>query len=275
MSLAPKNQWRIKSAWEEHWENVARLDEDGKVRVDTSYLPTSPLFGYGYASEAFLAGLNEQRRILFLGNGISREPLDYYFSGFDVTVLDISEKACELFTHIKTNVFRNVQSFLHNTSFIPQDNQDQDIKDIAKPSKFIYRPGGTIKVVNADMFNWQPHVKWHYIHNKLAFINFTEQDQEFLLSLYESWLEKSGHLQISYYWNPPNPFGRIANMAKKVGFLVRDEDINEVFKKARSLRDNPEKEAEVWSDYKRRECEKDTLVAHGAKMLWVIWGSVL
>ena len=95
MTSVPKDRWRNKSAWEKYSENYAHLARKN-LDVDKTYFPATPLLGYGFAKEAFLAELKEKRRILFLGNGINREPLRYYFSGFDVTVIDISEKACEI-----------------------------------------------------------------------------------------------------------------------------------------------------------------------------------
>ncbi|MEM8676009.1 MAG: hypothetical protein AAGF83_19385 [Cyanobacteria bacterium P01_G01_bin.67] len=209
-------------------------------------MPTTPLLGYGFAREAFLAGLKEKRRILFLGNGISRKPLDYYFSGFDVTVNDISEKVCEIFTKIMYDVSKNVHKFLGNTSSSPINYQNSDNANTTKPSQFVYRPGGSIEVLSADMFNWQPQMKWHYIHNKLAFLAFTEVEQELLLSRYYSWLENGGDLQISYYYYPIHPFNKIVTAAKKIGFLIKDKDINDTFKKSRIHRDNPSEYRKIW-----------------------------
>lgn len=272
--LILREQWRIKSAWEDYWEEFAR-SEKKSLHVQDTYLPTTPLLGYGFAKEAFLDGLKEKRRILFLGNGISREPLNYYFSGFDVTVVDISEKACEMFTKITKNVSKNVRGFLCDSSSNQIKCQNSDIEDKAKLNQFVYRPGGSIEIVNADMFDWQPQIKWHYIHNKLAFIAFTEEERELLLSFYYSWLEKSGQLQISYYSSLQNPFNKIATVAKKIGFIVKDEDVKDVFQKSKIYRDNLSEYKKIWLEYEFKEWEKDQLVAKGAKMLRVIWSSVL
>lgn len=275
MSLIPKEQWRIKSAWEAYWNRIADTEEENDDWVNKSYLPTSPLLGYGYARDAFMDNLYQKRRILFLGNGISSEPLDYYFSGFDVTVVDISETACNLFAQVKNRVCSNVYSFLSKASEINLSHQTRSTEDITKSSQFIYRAGGSIEVICADMFDWNPQIKWHYIHNKLAFLAFSEEDQKQLLSRYFQWLEDGGHLQISYYYGHPNPFRRIADEAKKIGFIIRNEEMDQIFKESIQVRDDPVKVKELWLEYKRCEYDKDTLVVGGGKMLWVIWGSSL
>lgn len=274
MSWVEKDRWRKKAAWEEFWIDYAQSGKKD-IRVDESYFPATPLLGYGFAREAFLAGLREQRRILFVGNGINREPLSYYFSGFDVTVVDISEKACEIFGEIAKKVSNRVSSFLSNALESKIDYSGSPIRNEGKIGQFVYRPGGNLEIISADMFEWQPKTKWHYINNKLAFLAFTEEERELLLSRYYSWLEKSGQLQICYYYAPGHPFKQIAEMGKKIGFLVKDDDIADFLKKTSSYRDNPSEYKKLWLEYEYSEHEKELLVREGAKMLLVIWGSGL
>ncbi|MEC4806977.1 MAG: hypothetical protein SAJ12_12040 [Jaaginema sp. PMC 1079.18] len=61
MSLIPREQWRIKSAWEAYWNSVANTEAENNDWVNESYLPTSPLFGYGYARDAFMDNLYQFR----------------------------------------------------------------------------------------------------------------------------------------------------------------------------------------------------------------------
>ena len=273
--LIPRKQWRIKSAWEDYWETYARSDKNS-LYIDRTYLPATPLLGYGFAKEAFLAGLQGKCRILFLGNGISLEPLDYYFSGCNVTVVDISEKACEIFENILKDVSRNVHDFLCDESSSHIRSRKSDNEEVETQNQFVYRPGGSIEIISADMFDWQPQAKWNYIHNKLAFLAFTEEEQELLLFRYYSWLENSGHLQISYYSSRQNPFKRIVTVANKIGFLVKDENIKDVFQKLKAYRDNPSEYRKIWLEYEFLEREKEALVNYqNAKMLRVIWSSVL
>lgn len=267
--LVPREQWRTKSAWEDYWSNYERLEKRG-VHVSDSYLPTTPLLSYGFAREAFIAELKEKRRILFLGNGISREPLNYYFSGFDVTVVDVSEKACEIFTKIADSTSINVFSFLQETLSQRINYQNSDNKQALETNKFVYCPGGNLEVINADMFEWQPQIKWHYIQNKLAFLPFGEENWELLLSLYYSWLNNGGQLQICYQYFPNHPFKTIVEVAKKIGFIVKDECINDIFIRTMACQNNLAKYNRIWSEYEYTEREKERLVHDGAKMLRVI-----
>lgn len=272
MSWVAKDQWRKKTAWEEFWIDYAQSGKED-IQVDESYFPASPLLGYGFAQEAFLAGLEEQRSILFVGNGINREPLRYYFSGFDVTVVDISEKACEIFGTIANKVSDQVSSFLSSALESKIDYSGSPIRNEGKIGQFVYRPGGNLEIISADMFEWQPEKKWHYINNRLAFLAFTEEERELLLSRYYNWLEKSGQLQIFYYFALGHPFKQIAEMAKKIGFLVKDEYLNDFFKKTSPYRDNPSEYKKLWLEYEYNNHEQELLVREGAKMLSVMWGS--
>ncbi|NEO83828.1 MAG: hypothetical protein F6J87_06135 [Spirulina sp. SIO3F2] len=276
MPLISSGSWRDKSAWEDFWQNATKTGQAGltDTHVEKTYLPESPLLGYGYAKDAFLDNAHTQKRILFVGNGMSLKPLDYYFSGFDVTVLDISVAACELFKSRMIAVFKNVESFLQNVTLTSTGYQ-REYAESNRLNKFIYRPGGRIEVVCADMFDWQPKQTWNYIYNQLAFLPFSEEEQDFLLNRYYSWLEDHGGLQINYYFFPEHPFKRIVDVAKAIGFLVHDEDINEVFGKAMAYKSDPQKVKEIMKNYTIEEYKKELLRKDGRKMLWVIWGSVL
>ncbi|MEM8638462.1 MAG: hypothetical protein AAGG51_06605 [Cyanobacteria bacterium P01_G01_bin.54] len=170
-------------------------------------------------------------------------------------------------------VSKNVESFLQGVTVASTGYQRKHVDQI---NKFIYRPGGCIKVVCADMFDWQPKQTWNYIHNQLAFLAFSEEEQDFLLNRYYSWLEDGGGLQINYYFFPNHPFKRIAQMAKEIGFLVRNEDIDETFKEAMIYKKtDPQRSRESFRSYKIKEYKKDILREEGRKILWVIWGSGL
>ena len=275
MPLIPEEQWRNKSAWEGYYQNYANSSKRD-LHVDDDYFPATPLLGYGFAQEAFLSNLEKKRRILFLGNGIDREPLRYYYSGFDVTVIDISEKACDIFRDVANKVDRKVRTFLANPS--GQINYSgSPIRNESTSGQFVYRPGGSLQVISADMFEWQPETKWHYIQNKLAFIAFTEAEQKLLLTRYYDWLEPSGQLQICYYYYQDHPFDWIVDAAKKIGFItpIENRKVEEHFRKTKPYRDNPAKHRKMWLEFEYQEYERKLLVKEGAKMLRIIFGSCL
>ena len=281
MTWVAKEEWRNKAAWEAFWQNLANSTEEEnylveKLKIDRSYLPKSPLFGSGFARDAFINNsyqkhLDRRCRILFLGNGVSREPLDYYYSGFDVTVVDISPKACELFKEIANKVDNNVRLFLNKIPAIDNINEDSNSEDKLESNQFIYRTGGSIKVICADMFDWNPPEKYNYIHNKLAFLGFSESDREGLLNRYFNWLEDGGNLQISYYFFNNNPYKQIFETAKEIGFLINDEHGSEAFKESLPFRKDKTKYKEFCLEYQTQELDKQLSVIKGKKMLWVRW----
>jgi hypothetical protein len=118
--------------WDKYWEEEIKSN-----RIDYHWFPIYRLAEH--LSE--LIFLEDYKKVLFTGNGISQEPREFAHAGFDVTAVDISLKATKLaqdFPFTKEHLIHRFQSY-------EKDKLIDEVWQIA------YREGGRVTFLQGDI----------------------------------------------------------------------------------------------------------------------------
>jgi hypothetical protein len=139
-------------------------------------------------------------RILLAGNGISPEPYGFAHAGCDVTVVDVSTVACRFVESLEvtTDLLARMFPVYEETDLLCRVRNSEIRKcelNIEKSSLRVgkeQRPGGSLSIVTADLFTFEPEQPFHAIFSRRAYQGLPPDRREELARRFFRWLRPGG-----------------------------------------------------------------------------------
>lgn len=181
--------WMDLADWDRYWSEVLASPFWKKA--------TSTERGFARTSLQYLLDVEQRRehRVLLSGNGISHEPFGFRHAGCDVTVVDVSTVACQHLASIERQtdalaemfaVFDKTVTSKGATFLTP--NKEKSQQNVATE----WRPGGSISIVAADLFAYEPKQPFNAIISRKAYQALPMDRREELARRFYRWLQPGG-----------------------------------------------------------------------------------
>lgn len=181
--------WMDFADWDRYWSEVLASDFWTKANMKTwSFERTS--LGHLERVEK-----REGHRILLAGNGISPEPYGFVHAGCDVTVAEVSVVACRFLASLEVTPRLLAQMFPVYDKTVTRQGWTQLDLNLEKSCVRVEeqrRPCGTISIVNADLFCYEPAQPIHAIFSRRAYQGFPLDLRQELARRFYRWLRPGG-----------------------------------------------------------------------------------
>jgi hypothetical protein len=181
--------WMDFPDWDRYWSEVL-ADKFWKARrMETLFLDRT--------THCYLQGVEQRRghRILLAGNGISPEPYAFVHAGCDVTVIDVSPVACRFLASLEVTSNLLAPMFpVYDTTTTAEGwtRLDHNVEKSCLRVAAEQRPGGSLSVVNADLFAFEPERPFHAIFSRRAYQGFPLDRRKELARRFFRWLQPGG-----------------------------------------------------------------------------------
>ncbi|MCC7424738.1 MAG: class I SAM-dependent methyltransferase [Planctomycetaceae bacterium] len=187
--IHPPNDWMNLEDWDRYWTRVLADDFWRAANMES--------WDFDRTGLAYLQATADRpkHRILFAGNGISPEPFGFSHKGCEVTVLDVSSVACRFVESLEVSadlLAPMFPEFHENRSpgglITRRLNRESSRTRVEQE----HRSGGSVKIVNADLFHWEPAGPFDAIFSRRAYQGFEWPEQEEIARRFYRWLCPGG-----------------------------------------------------------------------------------
>jgi hypothetical protein len=247
MQRAPQD-WGDLSGWERYWQET--LANDFFRDYDSIGFAGGKLLHY-------IRGWRKGLRLLCAGNGISLEPYALAHLGFQVVVVDISSTACEFVRQAQPTPELLAQFFAEEeeTRTYPRKiNMEQSLARVAR----VHIPGGSVLVLQEDIFQHQPEKPYHAISSIRALQGFRPEQQLCLARLFFDWLLPGGRCivetmnMVAHRHSIEARFLEAGFFREAPGYVEWWNELRQAKEAARSLPDGEQKIAEAQARWEAR-----------------------
>ncbi|HYV39247.1 MAG TPA: class I SAM-dependent methyltransferase [Gemmataceae bacterium] len=137
----------------------------------------------------------EGHRVLLAGNGISPEPFGLSHAGIDVTVVEVSEVACEFLSSFIIDALTLGAMFpVYDEVKTPEGwlQRTLNLEKSATRAVGEKRAGGNVAIVKGDLFEFEPDQLFDAIISKRAYQGFPADRRQELANRFFRWLRPRG-----------------------------------------------------------------------------------
>jgi hypothetical protein len=228
--LSPTD-WMDFADWDRYWSEVLDSEFWTKANMKT--------WSFERTSLSHLESLErrEGHRVLLAGNGISPEPFGFAHAGCDVTVIEVSKVACRFLASLALTPGLLAPMFpVYDKTVTPQGwtQLDLNVEKSCVRLEAEKRPGGTISIVNADLFDYEPEQPFQAIFSRRAYQGLPPDRRQALAGLFHGWLHPGGTafvemLNIRERKPLENPFRAVGFREIRKWSLARDGEKQVIF----------------------------------------------
>jgi hypothetical protein len=194
-SWATPTNWRDAAAWDRYYERQRRM-KDGRPG------------NYSFVFFQLLGTINPELPVLFLGNGTSRDPLEFASLGGHAVVVDIAR---------------------HPIKYIRR----QELARLRKTQPDTLAEVGWVETICCDVFDYRPSLRFAAIVASHFHYGFHAEVQEALIARLHDWLAPGGLCYIHTGIDEGNRLFRDASPWDRHGFMVRGAITNQAFMELR------------------------------------------
>ena len=188
MVRAPSD-WMDLPAWDRYWSDVLADKFWTSANMKTWFFERTSL--------CYLQRVEQRHghRVFFAGNGISPEPYGFAHAGCDVTAADVSAVACHFLASLEATDNLLARLFPVYDKMVTRQGWAQPDVNGEKSRYRVaaeHRPGGSLAIVTADLFAFEPEQPFHAIFSRRAYQGLPLDRRAELARRFFRWLQPGG-----------------------------------------------------------------------------------